>query len=82
MTRKRFKKLLMAHGYQSRDAEAMAWMALWHFGEYRSAWHLYYARTARFHLAMTMIRRAAKQAIKAFSAVDLSVRRYGGCNNV
>lgn len=81
MTRKRFIKLLMAYGYQRREAEAMVWMALSHFGEYRSAWHLYYARTARFHQAMTTIRRAAKQAIKAFSAVDLSVRRYGGRSN-
>lgn len=82
MTRKRFIKLLMAHGYQHQEAEAMAWMALSHFGEYRSAWHLYYARTARFHQAMTTIRRAAKQAMKAFVGVDLSVRQFGGSSNV
>lgn len=38
MTRKRFKKLLKAHGYQSREAEYAAWHALSEYGEYRLAW--------------------------------------------
>lgn len=38
MTRKRFKKLLMAHGYQSREAEYAALCALGEYGEYRLAW--------------------------------------------
>lgn len=38
MTRKRFIKLLMAHGYQIREAEACAWIALSEYGEYRLAW--------------------------------------------
>ena len=38
MTRKRFKRLLMAHGYQSREADYAAWYALSEYGEYRLAW--------------------------------------------
>lgn len=38
MTRKRFKRLLMAHGYQSREAEYAALCALSEYGEYRLAW--------------------------------------------
>lgn len=39
MTRKRFIKLLMAHGYQNREAEFAAWCALSEYGEYRLAWN-------------------------------------------
>lgn len=38
MTHKRFKRLLMAHGYRSREAEFAAWNALSEYGEYRLAW--------------------------------------------
>lgn len=38
MTRKRFKRLLMAHGYQIREAEWAALCALSEYGEYSLAW--------------------------------------------
>ena len=83
MTRKRFIKLLMAYGYQRRDAEAMALCARAQYGEYHAAWHLRYVRTARYHQAFTTIRRAAKQATKVFSAaVERCIRRFGGSSNV
>ena len=39
MTRKRFKRLLMGHGYQNREAEFAALYALSEYGEYRLAWN-------------------------------------------
>ena len=46
MTRKRFIKLLMAHGYQIREAEACAWIALKNYGSYQNAWEWRWHRVA------------------------------------
>lgn len=49
MTRRRFKQLLMAHGFQSREAECAALCALSEYGEYRLAWNSKWHALAVMH---------------------------------
>ena len=41
MTRKRFKKLLMARGYSRRGAEVIAWLEWLLRGNYARSWETY-----------------------------------------
>ena len=63
MTRKRFIKLLMAHGYQFREAEYAAWYALGEYGEYRLAWK------NKWH-ALAVLRRRGIQMAEAWKVID------------
>ena len=67
MTRKRFKRLLMAHGYQSREAEYAAWCALGEYGEYRLAWE-------RKWLALAVMRQYGDRMAEAREIIDNAMR--------
>lgn len=48
MTRKRFKKLLMARGFEIRDTEICAMIALKQYGCYQIAWERRWRHEAQF----------------------------------
>lgn len=68
MTRKRFVKLLMAHGYQSREAEYAAWCALSEYGEYHLAWK------NKWH-ALAVMRQYGDRMAEAREIIDNVMRK-------
>lgn len=69
MTRKRFIKLLMAHGYQRDFAHYVAWEAWENYESYEDAWeHRYKIQAMAYSIGMT-VERAAKAVYNTFSDI-------------
>lgn len=79
MTRKRFKRLLMAARIPAREAEAMCWAALWEFGCYELAWREAYRATALQRLYLAQLgdigRRLAEGMMTAMEPAINAIRQ-------
>lgn len=69
MTRKRFIKLMMAHGYQRNFAHYVAWEAWENYESYEDAWEHRYKIQAMVYSIGEWARRAAQALTHAFSDI-------------
>lgn len=69
MTRKRFIKLLMAHGYQRDFAHYLAWEAWENYESYEDAWDHRYKIQAMVYSIGVWVRQTAQALTRAFSDV-------------